>query len=223
MPCGRAGSLILIVPTVSRRCILGSAGGRHPTLISGRASLPLAIQLPLKSVYLAASDIRRKHYRPANVIPARGDGTGAVQKAWFAGTLLRRERRPSVRPSAELSFRNTKTGTAKLVSDCSRHEGDYAPDGRRTRSFCGNFTPCPIWQKNQPDKWLIECGCEVRLRVAVVVERRPKYQHKRFLSWGVRAWAKPVESRLRERQPQLCLRHGFFVAAHLRRNRHYDV
>lgn len=52
--------------------------------------------------------------------------------------------------------------------------------------------PSPIWRKNHPERWLIECEQKVNLPAAVAVEHRPKYQHKRFQSWGVRVWAKPV-------------------------------
>jgi len=99
--------------------------------------------------------------------------------------------RPS-QPYDLTSLWSTQKGIEKRAPNCSRHVDDQTCHGRRTRSLCGNGRLGPIWQKNPPDQLLIECGHRVRLRVAVAVEHRPKYQHKRFLSWGVRAWAKPV-------------------------------
>jgi len=88
------------------------------------------------------------------------------------------------------------------VDDFWNTGGTEGNQGCRGRT--ATMRPCPnggysvaasrarIRQENHPDRWLIECEQKTRLPVAVAVEHRPKYQHKRFLSWGVRAWAKPV-------------------------------
>ncbi len=51
--------------------------------------------------------------------------------------------------------------------------------------------PRPNWQKNQPHPWLIECDLKVSLCVAVAVEHRPKYQHKRFIELGRQGMGNP--------------------------------
>jgi hypothetical protein len=83
----------------------------------------------------------------------------------------------------------SNTSSENSAASCSPSLPRFPALGRGRQTFlirriCGNFRPGPIWQNHPPDQWLLECEQKVRLHVAVAVEHRPKYQHKRFIELG---------------------------------------